>query len=138
MGMDVFGKNENSETGRHFRNSWWYWRPLADFLHDIAPDIVNGPCATTDCPDGIIYWQNNDGCGLDDEQSKLLSQTLRSAISEGGIFKWGRAHGKEVREACEVCDGAPHFVIEEHYVLCGGNIVNFMDFLDACGGFELY
>jgi hypothetical protein len=32
MGFDVYGLSPKSEKGKYFRNSVWWWKPLARFI----------------------------------------------------------------------------------------------------------
>jgi len=32
MGFDIYGSSPKSEKGKYFRNSVWWWRPLAEFV----------------------------------------------------------------------------------------------------------
>ena len=55
MGMDVYGKNPENETGRYFRACVWGWHPLAEYLTEVAPDLIGK----------VTYLHSNDGDGLD-------------------------------------------------------------------------
>jgi hypothetical protein len=39
MGMDVFGKEPTTEEGEYFRNTVTFWRPLADYVQEVAPEV---------------------------------------------------------------------------------------------------
>lgn len=54
MGMDVYGNHPTGKTGEYFRNNVWWWRPLAVYCCQVAPDI------TAHCE----HWQSNDSDGL--------------------------------------------------------------------------
>ena len=55
MGMDICGRNPTEECGVYFRNTVWWWHPLAVYCITVAPDI----CAA------CKHWHTNDGDGLD-------------------------------------------------------------------------
>jgi hypothetical protein len=74
MGMDVSGNNPTTEEGAYFRNSYWFWWPLADYIKQIAPDIA-GKCR---------YWDSNDGDGLDSANALELAAILQAEIDK----KW--------------------------------------------------
>ena len=40
MGMDVHGKNPTTEAGKYFHANVWHWRPLWDYCHLVAKDII--------------------------------------------------------------------------------------------------
>ena len=73
MGMDVFGKNPKSKEGEYFRNNVWWWRPLAIYCYEVAPDIA-ARCK---------YWGSNDGDGLGKEDSIRLAELLQAEIDSG-------------------------------------------------------
>jgi hypothetical protein len=66
MGMDVFGCKPTNESGRYFRNSVWWWHPLADYCAEIAPHIASR----------CKGWHYNDGDGLDNDDSLELADVL--------------------------------------------------------------
>ena len=56
MGFDIFGVNPTTEEGKYFRNTVWWWHPLAGYILDVAPKEIISKCT---------YWNSNDGDGLD-------------------------------------------------------------------------
>jgi hypothetical protein len=101
MGMDVYGKAPTSEKGKYFRNNVWWWRPLADFILDTAPDDLTSRCE---------HWHLNDGDGLDAATSKNLAAHLRQSIASGAaeayIDKRASALAGLPRETCPLCNGS--------------------------------
>jgi hypothetical protein len=73
MGMDVKGRKPVSETGKYFRNSTWWWHPLASYCVQIAPTI------TTSCK----HWYTNDFDGLDGEDARALADALEAEVASG-------------------------------------------------------
>jgi hypothetical protein len=160
MGMDVYGKAPRSEQGKYFRNNVWWWRPLADYCCEVAPEI------TSACQ----YWQSNDGDGLDDDDALALANALQDEVNSN------RAHAYELRrqseiemmpnEPCWLCEGtgtrkpAPHWGagdVKLGGIKCNGcqgsgyvrppedndrssveNIIAFIAFLRDCGGFQIW
>lgn len=107
MGMDVFGKQPRSKTGEYFRNSIWWWHPLADYILENSPQELTSKCR---------YWHSNDGDGLDDEDSKKLADHLQQLIDSGHTAASAGRYGR-----CFSVD----------------NVQEFADFLRDCGGFEI-
>jgi hypothetical protein len=99
MGMDVYGKNPTSETGKYFRNNVWWWRPLAGYVCEIAPQI------TAKCE----HWQSNDGDGLDADSSVKLAAILREHIASGKTRAYADIHAAELTalpdKECWLCEG---------------------------------
>jgi hypothetical protein len=73
MGMDVHGRKPTSEAGGYFRNNVWLWRPLADYVCKVAPEL------TSACK----YWQSNDRDGLGKKASTQLASLLQAEIDSG-------------------------------------------------------
>ncbi len=99
MGMDVYGKNPENETGEYFRRNVWGWRPLWTLVEAVAEDLASR----------VEYAHTNDGDGLDAVDSKALSIELLKAIEDGRV----EAFIKEYDEfkanlpmvECTICDG---------------------------------
>jgi hypothetical protein len=99
MGMDVYGKKPSSTDGKYFRNNVWWWRPLADYCCEVAPDIT----------DKCSHWQSNDGDGLDAIQSIALADALQAELDSGMTEAYEAAyeHKRKLipREPCKYCAG---------------------------------
>jgi hypothetical protein len=148
MGMDVIGLKPTSATGEYFRNNVWWWRPLADYCLEVAPQYNN------------IRWHTNDGEGLDAEDSVKLADILQSKIDDGSCAKFA-ADRKEMLElmpdeTCDLCNGTGtrnDAVMHGTCNKCKGtgkvrpfdtwypfsveNVQEFTKFLRDCGGFEI-
>jgi hypothetical protein len=98
MGMDVIGVAPATETGTHFRNNVWYWRPLWQYCEQIAPELVAG-----------VSGQSNDGDGLDADGATQLAALLRAEIDSGRctefVSEFNRWKAGMSRTDCEWCDG---------------------------------
>jgi hypothetical protein len=159
MGMDVCGLNPTTEEGKCFGNSCWSWRPLADYVNEIAPGIAS-KCR---------YWQSNDGDGLNAADALELAAILQAEIDSGRCERYARirASAQEMapNEPCDLCDGtgtrkpipergAGDLVSGitcngcagtgwvrpwlEHYPFDVENVREFVAFLRGCGGFAIY
>ena len=99
MGMDVIGRKPTSKEGEYFRNNVWWWRPLADYCIEVAPDV------TAQCK----HWHTNDGDGLDERNSLLLANALQQEIDSGRCKRWAEIRASELervpKEPCWVCEG---------------------------------
>jgi len=148
MGMDVCGKNPDTEEGEYFRNNVWHWHPLWEYCRHVAPALT----------EKVIYGHSNDGDGLDAEDSKRLATCLEQRIENGEAaayvterdktfaalpdeFCWlcGGTGMKAGSPKCSRCNGtgrAQPWEIE--YSLDVENIENFARFLAHCGGFEIW
>lgn len=159
MGMDVYGKNPRTEEGKYFRNNVWWWRPLATYVCEVAPDI------TAACK----YWQSNDGDGLDDAGSVALAGRLDAEVKSGRCAIYEKKYTEELEatpnEPCIICAGTgtrkavPEIGAGDpksggvqcncceglgfvrpnstYYPFSVENVEEFITFLRACGGFEV-
>lgn len=97
MGMDVIGKNKNSEVGSYFRRNVWGWRPLWQYVKIQHWDLVEG-----------VNGDYNDGHGLDAEQSRLLAERLRKDLEDGTVNWYISVRNSTLaelpREDCDLCD----------------------------------
>jgi hypothetical protein len=160
MGMDVCGKKPTTEQGEYFCNSVWWWRPLANYVCEVAPEIA-GHCE---------YWQTNDGDGLNAEDSAALADKLQQEIDSGHTERFAAIYAAEQEltpnEPCHLCEGTgflrppaagvcgagdiltgikcnacagngfvPPF--PTHYRFSVENVRNFVAFLRGCGGFAI-
>tara|TARA_B100001245_G_C22648104_1_gene318335 strand:+ start:101 stop:568 length:468 start_codon:yes stop_codon:yes gene_type:complete len=155
MGMDVYGKNPINESGKYFRNNVWYWRPLATYACDIAPDI------TKHCE----HWQSNDGDGLNKTHSMKLAAKIREDLTSGTASVYEQAYRTRIQampdEKCTFCNGTGYRKDlpgyggetkpcngcdstgkvrpdEAHYPFELSNVKEFANFLENCGGFEIW
>lgn len=74
MGMDVYGKAPTSEVGEYFRNNVWWWRPLADYILKVHPDLASS-CAE---------WHSNSADGLNAAESVTLADALDADLAAAG------------------------------------------------------
>jgi|LSQX01.1.fsa_nt_gb hypothetical protein len=148
MGMDVYGLKPRSDAGGYFRNSIWWWPPLAAYL------VQNYPNLTAGCQ----LWFTNDGDGLDDDASRALASALRADLAAGKVAAYvahceaelaalplvqchscggsgirtegpcGRCQGEGKHR--DPCNESIHFDV--------ANVTEFADFLADCGGFAIW
>jgi hypothetical protein len=94
MGMDVYG-----QSGAYFRNNVWWWRPLADYVNEVAPDIA-GRCHA---------WHSNDGGGLSEADALKLAERLQIELDSGRTASYETIYRSEQEklpnEPCEICAG---------------------------------
>ena len=41
MGMDVYGRNPDSQAGKYFRANVWSWRPIHALVIDLCSDFLD-------------------------------------------------------------------------------------------------
>lgn len=97
--MDVYGKAPIGEEGDYFRASVWGWRPLAEYVLQVHPDIAAG----------CTYWHSNDGDGLDAQDAAALGEALRADIDSGRAQTYVLQRKARLealpRLTCRICEG---------------------------------
>jgi hypothetical protein len=86
MGMDVMGKNAQTETGEYFRNNVWWWRPLWDYCLETHGDIAGK----------VEYGHSNDGDGLDSTDAYNLGKRLEADIESGLVAEFERQYHEHI------------------------------------------
>lgn len=156
MGMDVYGKAPAAEVGEYFRRNVWGWHPLWEYVQDEHPDIA-----------GLVeHGHTNDGDGLDADASAELARRLRADVATGRALAYvdrrdarlgalprvpcnicegtgqrpdGLCGVEWKKPGCNGCDGLGHRSdFENMYYLSVSDLVEFAEFLEACGGFEVW
>ena len=121
MGVDLKPANGGVET---FSRAFWGWRVLPVYCSIVAPHILPAQ----------DRWQYNDGSGIDGEKAKALAEILRAEIASG------RAQGfVDKRDEILAADGYGDTPFTNRdYGFTVETIRDFADWLDQCGGFEIY
>ena len=160
MGMDVYGKQPTTGEGKYFCNNMSWWRPLADYVCEIAPEIA----------EKCRYWQSNDGDGLNGHDSLRLADLLQKEIESGHTAAYARRREAKLEMApnepcllceatgtrkppldggagdptkdgilCNMCDGHGYTrPLATNYRFSVENVQKFVTFLRGCGGFEIW
>jgi hypothetical protein len=159
----VFGRTRKK---LYFWNNVWHWRPLWDYCHEVAPDIIDEQ-TWDDC-------HQNMGAGLRAVDARTLAARLREEIVSGRTAAAAEAHAQTMaampdeacslcggtgkrtdeiaertdeiaerfpvlKERCNGCDGkGTHSPIECSYVLSEDNVIEFAAFLEQGGGFRVW
>jgi hypothetical protein len=137
MGMDVIGRNPVDESGQYFRACVWEWRPLHELIRELCGDFVDealiaemqwnsgaGPCDPTACAkmaerfrdwlskfEGESYFIKNDDLG---DTPEGLAKALLSQIPGAKLI------------------GPSAYSVDRE------TVAEWIQFLDRCGGFEVW
>jgi hypothetical protein len=137
MGMDVIGSNPASRTGEYFRANVWCWKPLwgyCDNNYKVAKKVSHG--------------YSNDGDGLNEDDSKELSELLFRDLANGTVAKYkidyDLALAELPRQNCTYCEatgirtdevgvehGMPTKQLEPEIAILTGRTIGWCN---ACGG----
>ena len=152
MGMDVFGRDPTNNVGKYFRNNVWWWRPLWDYCCTVDTDLA----------DKVPLGYSNDGDGLGTcEDCEELASKLQKSIDSGYADFYISQRNLQLEcqplEICDLCSGSGLRNFEGNDIRCNGcegkgkkksvdswynldiqNIKNFIEFLNNCGGFQIF
>lgn len=100
MGVDIYGREPTSETGRYFRKAWGGWSPILNVMRRFVPAATMETCK---------HWGTNDGDGLDDANSKNAAASLEEAIESGALDAFIEDQNLRLdnlpNEECRLCHG---------------------------------
>jgi len=159
MGMDVYGRKPKNEKGEYFRNSVWYWHPLWDYCLKMHPKIAEK------CKDG--HSNSGDGLNASDAKrlANVIKKDLESGEAQLYHDMYLRYQALLPKEVCSICQGTKihkyksvnnGLAIEEericnncdekgmreswmkNYPFSLDNLKEWQEFLDNCGGFNIY
>ena len=114
MTVDIIGKEPNNEEGRWFGRNNVTWSVIGLYILDVVP---------TDITAKVKHWFTNDGDGLDKDFSLWLANYLREELESG------RTKEYFMKEE----DNTPKLL-----KIRLSNITQFCEFLENCGGFEIW
>ena len=141
---------EEVNVGYYFRNNCWWWRPLWNYCHTVADDIISDELFDS--------GHGNSGAGLDDKGAKLLGNRLLQQIREGKTIQYqasyqqylddlpddvctfcnGNNRGKNKMKDCTRCNGTGKTEnFNKHYPFDVDNVKAFAEFCIESGGFEI-
>jgi len=141
---------ETVNVGHYFRNNCWWWRPLWNYCHNLAPDLIDEELFE----DG----HSNSGAGLDDKGAKKLGQLLLQEINNGNTIRYqaeyeqwlddlpdnvcshcnGNNRGNNKMKDCRVCGGEGKTKNwNKSYPFDIDNVREFAEFCLQSGGFRI-
>lgn len=139
MGMDVYGLKPSSEDGHYFRASIWSWPYITSAMVMAGYDVPKS-------------WSYNDGDGLENREecivlAELLWQTyfvdlepLPTDVEHNETHDMAKKVIQElVAAGLEVEEGVASDVEVQATLLRRANhLVEWVRFLRACGGFQIW
>ena len=150
MGMDVYGNKPKGEKGDYFRNNVWWWRPLWQYCHSSAPELINEDVFEDGC--------HNDGAGLNAYDAAKLGIKLLVLVEDGSCATYKRERelwleslkdencgacnnnnrGYDKKKDCKSCDGkGTRDNWMKHYPLDIDNVKEYAEFCIDSGGFKI-
>ena len=122
MGFDLVGIKAKSEKGKYFRNNVWYWRPLWTYICDECDDIL-----TVKEAEAGTY---NDGVKITKAKAEKIAKRLQKRIDDGSVDLHKAGYDGTVEQVNDEWAGNYPFSVE--------NVIDFIQFCEESGGFEIY
>lgn len=155
MGVDITGRRPLNNAGEYFQTSWWCWRPMYAIINEVSTEY-------NIYVDTSLY-SSNDGAGLDnDEDCQVLAHSIEKWLAKNAcelddriylsLGLWRKANGLEQIEA----DSQNGLLRYNGEILMTGlvgpdgdliyplhsidvpQVLQFVEFLKNCGGFEIW
>ena len=100
MGYDLYGVRATSEKGEHFRNSVWWWHPLAEYVLD-----------NVDIPEEERHgWHSNSGQKVSARTATKIAKVLHAKLASGEVKQYAEEYAKALealpRVPCRLCQGS--------------------------------
>jgi hypothetical protein len=137
MGMDVVGKKPHDEKGEYFRASIWEWRPIHELIRGLCADLFD--------EEALLCLAFNDGSGPADqetcsEMAKRFSTWLKGF--DGDKYFVEDSSLRVTRDGRLISGSEmlrdPELVTESAYSVDREMLAGWIQFLDRCGGFEVW
>lgn len=138
MSMELIGRAPTSATGDYFRAPIWEWHPLLQRIEMLCSDLLDEQL--------ITLMGYNDGAGpkrqvtchlMAERLAQLLIDDRRSTFplehdSLAAIASAGRIHILKGLAAHPELSPTSSFGVRR------STVVEFIEFLNSCGGFQVY
>lgn len=126
MSFDVKGRAPRSKAGEYFGLNVWDWRPLADYVAQIAPELMRKSVGEDGQPPSAAYvkylndcqpfgggkeygWHTNDSFGLGDADARALGEILQAEFDSNRAEVYARKFAGDIElmpdVECDACDG---------------------------------
>jgi hypothetical protein len=137
MGMDVFGKKPTSEKGEYFRASVWEWRPIHELICELCSDLVDEATLSA------MQWNGGAGPSAPDTciaMAKRFEPWLARFQGETYVLRKQIVENTPESMAMGLLTQIPDvkIVSPSYYSVERETLVEWMDFLTCCGGFEVH
>lgn len=135
--MDVFGKRPASEKGGYFRASVWEWRPIHELICELCSDLVDEATLSA------MQWNGGAGPDAPDiciAMAKRFEAWLGQFQDETYVLKNRIVEHTPEAAVMSLLTHVPNveIVSPTYYSVDRETLVEWMDFLTCCGGFEVH
>lgn len=136
MGMDIDGRNPDSEAGKYFRANVWSWRPIHDLIYRLCSDLLDAETL-----EAIGY---NSGAGpTDDETCKEMANRFELWMEHHAEGHGIDIDGMRMKTDGELLigdnlEGVPDEETLSPYAVDDEHLKEWIEFLRHCGGFEVW
>lgn len=117
MGFDIYGQAPTSDAGKYFRNNVWWWRPMHALIMLTCGDILTF--------EEMRELAFNDGYAYSAEKAEAIASRLAVVAADEKLLA---SREKQMKERLPE-------IYWEHW--SKDNVLEFVEFLRSCGGFEV-
>lgn len=151
MGFDLYGIAATSERGEFFRNSVWWWRPLAEYV------LARVEVPAREGRD----WGTNSGQEVSAKTAVRIADALDQLLASGETARYAQEHAAACaalpKVQCELCAGTGKWrdqlmsgrcyacdgtgrtaAWDSHYPFSEENVRDFAQFCRESGGFRIW
>ena len=136
MGMDVFGRNPSEPCGQYFRASIWMWPPIHEQMALRCSDLFSDELLRA------MAW--NEGAGPDDQETcSIMAERFAQALTthqDGFAVESNEVrvteNGHLVNKENLAQD--PTLKTSSPFRASRGLVMDWIQFLRHCGGFEVW
>jgi hypothetical protein len=130
MGMDVVGRNPSSPAGEYFRASIWTWPPIHSRIAQLCPDLFD--------EETLRAMAFNDGAGAEDQRTCTeMANRFRRWLEDHTAGVGVRLDPDSPAGGLLKARGAA-MVNQPTYYADDEDLKRWVEFLDHCGGFEVW
>lgn len=117
MGFDIYGLAPSSDAGKYFRNNVWWWRPMRGLIILTCGDFLT--------VEEVRELGFNNGYGYSAEKAAAIARRLAEVAADDELLA---SYEKQIKE-----------MLPESYesFWSKDNVLEFVQFLRNCGGFEV-
>ena len=133
--MDIQGRKPSAAAGKSFRTEFWAWRPIHALIVQLCPDLFDKKTLETMATGG-------GGGALDQKTSTEMASRFEEWMehhAEGFAIESGirvTPEGRFVSE--EELARNPSMETVSPYEVSDAQLKKWIEFLRACGGFEVW
>ena len=123
MGFDIYGLDPTDEKYKYFRANCWYWRPLWSYSILVTDDLTKNE---------IEAGSDNSGGFISKETAIKIGKNILERYNSGKMKEYNLDRKKYLLNLPKADSQ------EKNYIFSIKLALEFANFCQNCGGFEIY